>query len=41
MIVSTKGIPFEIKIPKDVTLEAMEEAKKLDGDFVTVDDFRK
>ena len=41
MIVSTKGIPFEIKIPKDVTLEAMEEAKKLDGDFVIVDDFRK
>ena len=41
MIVSTKGIPFEIKIPNNVTLQAMEEAKALDGDFVTLDDFKK
>jgi DNA-damage-inducible protein J len=41
MIVSKKGIPFEIKIPNDVTLQAMKEAKELDGHFVTLDDFRK
>ena len=41
MIVSTKGIPFEIKIPNNVTLQAMEEAKALHGDFVTLDDFKK
>ena len=41
MIVSTKGIPFEIRIPNNVTLQAMEEAKALDGDFVTLDDFKK
>lgn len=41
MIVSTKGIPFEIKIPNNVTLQAMEEAKALDGGFVTLDDFKK
>jgi len=41
MIVSTKGIPFEIKIPNNITLQAMEEAKALDGDFVTLDDLKK
>ena len=41
MIVSTKGIPFEMKIPNNVTLQAMEEAKALHGDFVTLDDFKK
>jgi len=41
MIVSNKGIPFEIKIPNNVTLQAMEEAKALDGDFVTLDDLKK
>jgi len=28
MIVFNKGLPFEIKIPNDETLQAMEEAKK-------------
>ena len=32
---------IEIKIPNDETLQAMEEAKKLDGDFVTLDEFKK
>ncbi len=41
MIVFTRGLPFEIKIPNDETLQAMEEAKRLDGDFVTIDDFKK
>ena len=41
MIVCNKGLPFELKIPNDETLHAMEEAKNLDGDFVTLDEFRK
>ena len=41
VIVSKKGFPFEIKIPNEVTLQAMREAKELDGHFVTVDDFKK
>jgi len=41
IIVSNRGLPFEIKIPNDETLRAMEEAKKLDGDFVTLDEFNK
>lgn len=41
MIVCHKGLPFEIKIPNDETLAAMAEAKHLDGDFVSIDDFKK
>jgi antitoxin component of RelBE/YafQ-DinJ toxin-antitoxin module len=41
MIVFNKGLPFEIKIPNDETLQAMEEARNLDGDFVTLDEFKK
>ena len=41
MIVFTRGLPFEIKIPNEETLQAMEEAKRLNGDFVTIDDFKK
>jgi len=41
MIVFTRGLPFEIKIPNDETLQAMEEAKRLDGDFVTIGEFKK
>jgi DNA-damage-inducible protein J len=41
MIVCHKGLPFEIKIPNDETLTAMEEAKHLIGDFVSMDDFKK
>jgi DNA-damage-inducible protein J len=41
MIVCHKGLPFEVKIPNDETLSAMEEAKRLDGDFVSIDDFKK
>ena len=41
MIVFTRGLPFEIKIPNDETLQAMEEAKRLDGDFITIDEFKK
>jgi DNA-damage-inducible protein J len=35
MIVCNKELPFEAKIPNDETLAAMEEAKRLNGDFVS------
>ncbi len=41
MIVFNKGLPFEIKIPNDETLQAMEEARNLEGDFVALDEFKK
>ena len=41
MIVSTRGIPFEVKLPNDVTLRAMKEAKELNGEFVPLDEFRE
>jgi len=41
MIVSTKGLPFEVKIPNNETFQAMEEARNLEGDFVTLDEFKK
>ena len=41
MIVSKRGLPFEVRIPNDRTRQAMKEAKKLDGDFVTLDKFKK
>ncbi|MBT3258897.1 MAG: type II toxin-antitoxin system RelB/DinJ family antitoxin [Deltaproteobacteria bacterium] len=41
MIVSAKGLPFEVKMPNNVTVQAMEEAKNLEGDFVTLDEFKK
>ena len=41
MVVSNKGIPFEIKIPNEITLQAMKEAEELHGEFITQDDFRK
>ena len=41
LIVCHKGLPFEIKIPNDETLAAMEEAKRLEGDYITIDEFSK
>ncbi len=41
MVVSTRGLPFAVEIPNKETIKAMEEAKKLNGDFVTVDSFTK
>jgi len=40
-VVCHRGLPFEIKIPNDATLRAMEDARNLNGDFVTIDDFQK
>ena len=41
MVVCTRGLPFAVKIPNEETIQAMEEAKKLNGDFVTLDNFTK
>jgi len=41
IIVLNRGLPFEAKIPNDVTLRAMKEAMELDGEFVTVDDLKE
>ena len=41
MIVSTKGLPFEVKMPNNETIQAMEEAKNLEGDFVTLNELKK
>ncbi len=32
-----RGIPFELKIPNQTTISAMEEAKNLDGDIVSIE----
>lgn len=41
MIVSTRGLPFEVKMPNNETIQAMEEAKNLEGDFVTLNELKK
>lgn len=41
IVVCNKGLPFEIKIPNDKTLRAMEEAQGLDGDFLNLSDLEK
>jgi len=32
-----RGIPFELKIPNQTTINAMEEAKSLDGELVSIE----
>ncbi len=34
MVVCNKGLPFDLKIPNDETLQAMEESENLNGDFI-------
>ena len=41
MIVLEKGLPFEAKIPNDITKAAMKEALELDGEFITIDDLKR
>ena len=36
-----RGIPFELKIPNSTTLKAMEEAKNMDGEITTLEEFTK
>ncbi len=37
MVVLNNGLPFEIKMPNTDTIKAMDEAKKLEGDFIKID----
>lgn len=39
-VIQEKGIPFELKIPNEKTLEAMREAKEGVGEKVTLDEFK-
>ncbi len=41
MIICHKGLPFDVKIPNDETLAAMVEARELEGDFVSIEDFTR
>lgn len=34
-----RGIPFELKIPNETTIKAMNEAKELDGEISTLEEF--
>lgn len=36
-----KGIPFELKIPNSKTIQAMNEAKNLDGEISTIEEFEQ
>jgi DNA-damage-inducible protein J len=36
-----RGIPFELKIPNETTLKAMEEAKNMDGKISSLEEFAK
>ena len=41
MIVMERGLPFEAKIPNEITKKAMKEALELDGDFISLDDLKR
>ncbi|MEN8717693.1 MAG: type II toxin-antitoxin system RelB/DinJ family antitoxin [Sulfurovum sp.] len=34
-----RGIPFELKVPNETTLKAMEEARNMEGDLTTLEEF--
>lgn len=36
-----RGIPFELKVPNETTLKAMEEAKNMDGEISSLEEFVK
>ncbi len=36
-----KGIPFELKIPNETTIKAMSEAKNLEGEVCSLEEFVK
>ena len=41
MIVLNQGLPFDAKIPNNLTLIAMEEANNLEGDIITLDNLKR
>ncbi len=36
-----RGIPFDLKIPNETTVNAMNEAKNNEGEIISLDDFKK
>ncbi|MFA7083918.1 MAG: type II toxin-antitoxin system RelB/DinJ family antitoxin [Arcobacteraceae bacterium] len=36
-----RGIPFELKVPNETTLKAMEEAKNMNGEISSLEEFVK
>ena len=36
-----RGIPFELKIPNEITLKAMDEAKNMEGEISSLEEFIK
>lgn len=36
-----RGIPFDLKIPNETTLNAMQEAKNMKGEITTLEEFSK
>jgi len=39
-VIYEKGIPFELKIPNETTLQAMQEAKNMDGEITSFDEIK-
>lgn len=39
-VIAEKGIPFELKIPNETTIQAMEEAKNMDGEITSFEDLK-
>lgn len=39
-VIAEKGIPFELKIPNEKTLQAIQEAKNMDGDIMSLEDLK-
>lgn len=40
MVVLNHGLPFDAKIPNKQTINAMKEAKELNGEFITLSDLK-
>ena len=36
-----RGIPFELKVPNETTINAMKEAKNNEGDSISLDDLKR
>jgi len=36
-----RGIPFELKIPNETTINAMKEAQNNEGDIISLDDLKR
>lgn len=39
-VIAEKGIPFELKIPNNTTIQAMEEAKNMDGESISFEELK-